>query len=774
MKKIIASFILFSFLILAFSLTAQQNPIDSLENALKNENIDSSKVKLYNELSALYRGRDNDKAFQYADSAIKLGEISDYKIGIAEAYKTAGILHFMSGEFDKAYETTNKSKEIYRTINNQNGVAACLVNTGIFNKNLGKIKKSIENYKNALNIYKEIEDKEGIAKTNFNLGNIFNQQGNYKNALDNYFESLKVFEEVDNKFMVAKLYSNIGIVYSDQNDNEKAIDNFNKALIIYAKLEDKKGVAEANNNIGNSYAENKEYSLAGDYYLKSLKLFKEIEFSPMIARLYYNLGDIKNKTKQFKKAKEYFDKSLEIYKKMNSPLGIALCYNGLGEYYYNKKDFKKASELLEKAKEISKKSDITISIEAVEWLSKTYAKKGNFKDAYNNHVLFKMYNDSIFNENNEKELTAMSMQYEYAKQEEIRKAKEKIEEENKRKIQAEKDKTNRITIIGLAIIGIAALIIAIISIFSYRRKQKANKLLAAQKQEIESKNTELEQSNEEILAQRDEIEDKNVLITEQRDIALKQKEEITSSIHYAQRIQNAILPDRKMFVNYISDYFIFFKPKDIVSGDFYWMTRIDTKLIVAAADCTGHGVPGAFMSMLGVTFLNEIVNRDKIIAPNEILNNLRTKVIDSLNQKGGETKDGMDIAISVIDTEKQEIQFSGAYNPLYIIPKDKKEVKIIKADRMPIGIYIKMDKKFTNNTIKYNKGDSIYLFSDGYIDQFGGKDERKLKSGKFQELLLKIQEKNMAEQKDILGEFLNQWKGDLDQLDDIIIIGMKL
>ncbi len=761
-------------LIIPLGINAQQNPVDSLLNEIDKTNADTSKVNLLNELANILKGRNNEQALDYAEQALILGKEIDYIQGIAAVYKTLGIIYFMFGEVDKAFESTELSREAYKSTDDKKGVAACYVNEGIFKRNFGEIEQSGDSFQKALEIYKEIDDKEGIAKTYLNIGNLFKIQGNLKTALDNYLQSLKFFEEVNDKYMVAQLYQNIGIVYSDQDDREKALDNYNRALDIFADLDEIRGIAEVNNNIGNNYADNKEYELAISYYQKSLKLFEEIGYTPMIAHTFYNLGDANNKIRNFDKAKEYFDKSLKIYESMNYGPGMALCYNGLGEYYYYLSEYEKAIGFLEKAKEISIETDIiTSSIDAVEWLSLNYEKIGEYKKAYENHVLFKKYNDSIFNENNEKAITALSMQYEFDKKEKIR----EVEEQKKEAIQKEKDKWNFIVKSGLSLLVILMLAIAVISVVNFRRKVKANRLLKAQKEEIEHQKVELEQSNEEVLAQRDEIEDKNILITEQRDIALKQKEEITDSIQYAQRIQEAVLPDKKIFTEDIEDYFIYFRPKDIVSGDFYWMTKVDDKLIVTAADCTGHGVPGAFMSMLGLTFLNEIVNKDKILVAGKILDRLRNKVIDSLHQKDRETKDGMDMAISIIDTEKQEIQFAGAYNPLYFIPAVKDgnyEINKIPADRMPIGIHLKMDDDFTNHVIKYNKGDSIYLFSDGYMDQFGGDEGRKLKSRKFQELLLKIQSKSMTEQKEILDQFLNKWKGDLDQLDDIIIIGMKL
>ncbi len=761
--------LIFLFPILGF---AQNNSIDSLKQAAEKSEIDTVKVQIYNKLSNMLKGRDNKQALFYAEKSLLLGKKSGYLKGVAQVYKTIGIINLFKGEIDSAFLYFDKSLKTFEKLGDKKGVAASYVNIGILNKNIGQIKESGDSYQKALETYKEINDNEGIAKTYLNLGNLFKLQGDMKTALDYYYKSLKFYENIDNKHSIAQLYQNIGIVYGELNDSEKAIENFNNALKIFNEIKDIKGIAEVNNNIGNTYLENEEYDLAVSYFEKSLTLFKEMGYTPKIARLYYNLGDANNNLKKYSAAKDYFDKSFEIYQNIGYAAGMALCYNGFGEYYYNIKNYKKATENLEKAKKLSLGVDLRTLSDAVEWLSKSYAKTADYKKAYENHVLFKQFNDSIFNDNNDKAITALSMQYEFDKKEKIR----EIEEKKKEALQKEKDKRDKLVKFALSAGILLMLIIAVILIRNYRRKVKANNLLTAQKNEIEHQKVELEHRNEEIQAQRDEIEDKNVLITEQRDIALKQKQEITDSIQYAQRIQEAVLPDKQMFVNDISDYFILFKPKDIVSGDFYWMTKADEKLIIVAADCTGHGVPGAFMSMLGVTFLNEIVNKDRVLQANEILNRLRNKVIESLHQKNRETKDGMDIAVSIIDPSKNEFQYAGAYNPIYMIPAgyENPEINKIAADRMPIGIHLKMDTDFTNHVIKYQKNDIIYMFSDGYMDQFGGEKGRKLKSKHFQELLVTIHKKPMPEQKELLDNFLAKWKGEREQLDDILVIGIKL
>jgi serine phosphatase RsbU (regulator of sigma subunit) len=260
----------------------------------------------------------------------------------------------------------------------------------------------------------------------------------------------------------------------------------------------------------------------------------------------------------------------------------------------------------------------------------------------------------------------------------------------------------------------------------------------------------------------------------------RQKKEITDSIHYAQRIQNAVLSSLKNIEKKIPEYFILLKPRDIVSGDFYWLSDTGRKIIIVAADCTGHGVPGAFMSMLGISFLNKIVNENKITEPNQILEKLREDVIQSLKQTGreGEQKDGMDMALCVIDFDSLTMEFAGAQNPLYLIRGN--ELIETKADRMPVAYYEQMSD-FTSHKITLKQGDCFYMFSDGYADQFGGPRGKKFKYKALKELLIRIKEKSMAEQKELLEKTIQDWATgpdrngrQYDQVDDILVVGIRI
>jgi serine phosphatase RsbU (regulator of sigma subunit) len=272
----------------------------------------------------------------------------------------------------------------------------------------------------------------------------------------------------------------------------------------------------------------------------------------------------------------------------------------------------------------------------------------------------------------------------------------------------------------------------------------------------------------------EKVQERTIQIRKQRDQIAHQNREITDSIQYAQRIQSAVLPNEEIINKLLSDYFILFKPRDIVSGDFYWINGQNNKVIVVAADCTGHGVPGAFMSMLGISLLNEIVQPEKKVSAAKILNELRKQIKTTLSQTGkvNETKDGMDLALAIIDYDHMKIYFSGAYNPLVHIRKG--EMNVYKGDKMPIGIHVGKEIDFSEKEIDIKKNDCIYMFSDGYADQFGGPDEKKFMSGKFKNLLQEINSRPMDEQKNILNNTIEEWKGNLQQVDDILIVGVRI
>jgi phosphoserine phosphatase RsbU/P len=294
-----------------------------------------------------------------------------------------------------------------------------------------------------------------------------------------------------------------------------------------------------------------------------------------------------------------------------------------------------------------------------------------------------------------------------------------------------------------------------------RLTEKFNMMIA----QLESYTYELEEK----------VKERTLKIEKQKEEIEEQKKHIMDSIHYARRIQNAILPSFQSIDVYLKDYFILYLPKDIVSGDFYWMEGVDGLCMIAAVDCTGHGVPGAFMSIVGFNQLNYSVSVKKARKASLIMDELNAGVINTLNENQNDTsiKDGMDMALCVFNFEEKKVEFAGANNPMVLIRDG--EVKIYRGDRFPIGVYEgSLPKPFTNNEIDIFAGDCIYLFSDGYPDQFGGPDGKKFMLKRFQELLREIHTLPMNQQKEVLVQKLNAWRGDNEQVDDILVIGIRV
>jgi serine phosphatase RsbU (regulator of sigma subunit) len=285
----------------------------------------------------------------------------------------------------------------------------------------------------------------------------------------------------------------------------------------------------------------------------------------------------------------------------------------------------------------------------------------------------------------------------------------------------------------------------------------------------------------EIEIQEFEIEEKNKRIQfqienelKQREIIIRKNKEIMADIRYASRIQQALLPKLDFISNSINEYFILHQPKNHVSGDFYWLTKRGDKKIIAVGDCTGHGISGGLMHMLGAVYLTQIVSKDNFESASDILDQLREHIINSLKQTGesGETQDGLDIALCIIDCDTRSLQFAGANNPLYII-RDNELIEI-KGNRMPVGIYLEFNSPFTNHVIELKENDQLYMFSDGYADQFGGPKGKKFRYKQFKELLLSNSHEPMAIQKEIINNVHDKWRGSLDQIDDILVFGLKI
>ena len=626
-------------------------------------------------------------------------------------------------------------------------------------------------------------------------------KGNYPEALNINIEALKTAESLKDKKLMSKCMIQISLSYQYQGP-----ENFQKALE-YAKMaltnienEEKSEITiNALFQIGRIYSDpicEAVFNIDSGQYYYSKCLVSALNFSSnsIIAEIYGSLGFLYIYKNDFDNALNIIKKALDIYVSENNETGKMLTYYRLAELYKNKNEYNLAEEYYFKSIELAVKTDfIDLTNNIYEGISGLYTQKGDFESAL---LYFKKSVDLKFKLYSEERVRAFA---DLEKKYESEKKEKEIAILNKDKLlnQKEIDKQKLVRNYLLILVGLI-LIVIIIGIYAYINKIKINKLLVFQKKQIEDKNFELNQQNEEICAQRDEIEAQRNEISKHRDLVVLQKEEIESSINYALRIQNAVLPSIEHLSMFLGDYFILFKPKDVVSGDFYWATIIKNWQIITVADCTGHGVPGAFMSMLGVSFLNEIVRKQEITKASDVLNHLRKSVVESLQQTGesGTQKDGMDMSIAVINIETNHLQWAGANNPLWIVSgltfdvsgsteneqtasannelqTTNNELFELKPDKMPIAIYERMDD-FTNHELQLNSGDIIYLLSDGYQDQFGGPNGKKFHSKNLKQLLIANCQLSMPEQKQILEKTLVDWIGDGEQIDDISILGIKI
>ncbi len=744
-------FLIFIFQFSASNIFAQD--LNKNRNRLYKNEIDSLLI-----ISEECRVNNSSLSLEIAKKAQILSYKNNDSLNLAKSLYAIGYSFYSSNNYDSAIYYFNKSFAINTKIDNKKGVAAALNRTGNSLRLKGDYEMALSKYVKALNINKYLNDTVETARTLTNLGTIYRLFGNYDKAINLHLDALKKYEVLNHKEGIAWSSLNIARLFKMMNNYEKALQYANNSLEIYTQIYKQTGsgtgITLCLKEKGLIYQKSGDYNKAIEYSKQVLDKNKIAHNKFGISNSLLNLGKIYYKINKYDTALYYLKETLEQKKALNDSLDLASTMRFLGKIYLNKANNRIAKNYLSNSLEIAIKQNLKEDIkESHLSLSEFYIVDKQYKKAIEH---FKAYSE-LKDELNSQKINELELQYKFdKKQKQIEFEQEKREVEQKLKLQRQKLYTS-IFIAGF----ILMLVLALYIYRNYKKKKQINFILRQQKEEIE--------------AQRDEIEAQRDMATEQRDKIIIQKNIITDSIEYARRIQNAILPQEKYINSILDKYFILNKPQNIVSGDFYWLSQKDNKIIIVVADCTGHGVPGAFMSMLGVSFLNEIVNKDNASQANEILELLRKRVIETLHQTYGilGSKDGMDIAVCIIDKNNMSLQYSGAHNPIYLINNNK--LLEYKADKMPIGIHaIKVVKAFTNNEIKIRKGDMLYLFSDGYTDQFGGEKGLRFRQASFKKVLLEIHKKNPEEQKLILDQTLKNWQGDYKQIDDIMILGLQL
>ena len=750
--------------------------VDSLRSTLSLTD-DTNRVNTLNDIAYEYTAEFPDSAIYYAEKALVLSEKLNFISGQIAAYNYLGLAEYYKNNYEKAIEYYNSVIELSRKSGN-------------------KLKEAIANN---------------------NIGLAYDDRADYKNALEYYLKGLSLVEKIGNKRLIANITNNVGLIYQNQGNYDKALEYHQYSLKLKQEIKSNpKMIANSLANIALTFKLKKEYDKSLEYNLKALDIRRSVDDKSGISLSLINIGSAYEAQEMFDKATRYFEEALDIKKQMPDRYGLALALLNVGFNKCNRKlyaeGFSVINEGLNVAKQIGAKDLISSSYEM---LSYTYRQKKDFENAFKYQSLYITMKDSILNAESTKQINELQVKYEDVKKKSeillLNKDKELQQVEIKRQTTR-----NYALMFGVVLLSILLLLIY----KSYHDKKKANLILqklnnevSKQKQQIEEKNHELSQQNEEITAQRDEIEAQRDTVTNQKMQIEKIHKDLTDSINYAKKIQEAVLPKSEILENNNKEHFILYKPKSVVSGDFYWFFNQNNKLYITVADCTGHGVPGGFMSMLGISFLNEIISTNTEISAASMLNEMRRYIVNSLQQEDilssagtgkNNVKDGMDMALVIIDQAKNKIQFAGANNPLYVIarseaskqslsgkvksPKgiassrsigirdDEEELYELKGDKMPISIHVSMDE-FTNQEIEVESGDMIYLFSDGYADQFGGEKNKKFMYKRFKELLTSVSSKPLDEQNTILSKTIEEWKNTgytKEQTDDITVIGIKI
>jgi serine phosphatase RsbU (regulator of sigma subunit) len=642
--------------------------------------------------------------------------------------------------------------------------ATALNNMGYEQQYIHNDLKAAKNYyRQADTLYRAINNYGGVGVIINNLAYISQHEGNLQEAIDLYVEAGKMFEKENQPLGLTSIYINLGDIYFQNDELNNAEAFFKKALVYAQKTKQETVIANVYNQLAAVASQKKDTKTAIDYYMKGYAIYEKNKvYSRMalmktgLANAYYYLKD----TQQYIKCvTDAYQASL-----MSTDVQIkAKVYNKVVSMYIFQKDLKKAAVFADSAYMFSRQINYPELIsDAALNLSVVFRKQGNYMKAYDYLQEYLRINDSIHTNAIRNKIIKSQYQLEYNKKE----IELKADQEKKDAIrQAEKRQQQLILfIVSVALLAIA--VFGFIAFLNYRKTKKANLIIENQKLEVELKNEE---------------------ITRQKELVDEKQKEIIDSINYAKRIQQAVLTGDDVWRKISKDYFILFKPKDIVSGDFYWAYNTpNNRSVFALADCTGHGVPGGFMSMLGNSFLNEIVVENKIFKANEILNKLRSKIIHALEQKGqAEQKDGMDISLCVWNKIDNTLEFAGANNPLWLVRtlspfegggRRTGDVELIeyKADKMPIGTYLETEVPFSSVTIQLQAGDIIYLTTDGYADQFGGDKGKKFKYKPMVETILRHSGEAMDLQKENLEKAHEAWKAGHEQVDDVCVIGIRV
>lgn len=636
-----------------------------------------------------------------------------------------------------------------------------------FNKRLndiidnGDYKLADEKADSLLKVSTKLSYKEGMADAYNYKGVINRDQSNLKEALDNYLIALPLFEELKKNGKVAGIQNNIGLIYAEIKEYKTALAYYFKAVKINLHnrarnvdesdvmgMEDKVraniNLAINYNNIATCYQKLNQPVSAQTYLNKSLEIRKAENDTIGMAMAYHNIGLNYQLEKKPDSAIIFFNLSLDYLKGMSENIGHAYNYLELGNTFLLQGRLKEAKKYLLSSLRIADKSDLEgVKVENYKYLSKLYAMEKDFKNAFYYQDLFLNSKEKIESDESKNEILKKELEYDFHKKQEL----QRLEAKNQKAISDAEIRSQK-KLITYAIVGLVILSgLVLIVLRSNNQKRKANFIISKQKEIVEHKN-----------------------------------KEIVDSINYAKYIQNALLPSNKVISELPVACAVLYRPKDIVSGDFYWIHQPKNKpdtMYIAAVDCTGHGVPGAMVSVVGNNGLNRCVEEFGLTETGQILDKLSELVEETFEKSGNELNDGMDISLLRLTLKNSEhsgnfeLQWSGANNPLWYIKSESGIIEELKADKQPIGKFIQKNN-FTTHEINLDRQSKVYLFTDGFADQFGGQKGKKFKYKQLEKLFINTNHLSPADQINQIEKEFVHWKGEAEQVDDVCIISLYL
>lgn len=708
--------------------------IDSLLSVINEEKKDTITVNQLNDLAYEYHfiGKKN-QSLKYINKALSLARELDWNKGRGKAFSLLGSLHYSKSEYDSAITFFERSIAIADSFNLKSLKASVLVNLSNVYSEKSEFSKALSKLFEGLKIIEELNDEERVGGTLINIGIVFFYQGEYDTAMQYYERASHIFKNNRDYKNLSFAYNNMAGIYAYKGKFTKALFFYRETANYKAEYNDFDGLCIAYQNIAqiSNYLSN--------FSEDSLRSFQDI----------YKYADLNNlKASLQDTARSYLKKSVKIARETNSPYNIMQGLSTLGSIYVLNDEYDKGLKSFKDALKMAIELDVKQNISDIyNHIFEVYLKIGKYDSALHYNILRENLKDSIYSVQKQQEIGRQKAQYTYEKKQAL----QEVEYQKQLALDKEELKRQRLAQVFLASIIIIVLIVSIVIYRALRISRKRKKEIEDQKMIIEKKNL-----------------------------------ETLSSIRYASRIQNALLKEEETLVPILPKHFVFFEPRDIVSGDFYWSVKQDDWWYLAVADCTGHGVPGAFLTMLGTAYLNEIISTEIHIPPDLILNQLREKIVSQLSQSEDieDSKDGMDISIIAINLKTLKAEWAGANNPIYIVRKKRDEdIEImenenavlaeIKGDKQPIG-YSSIQKPFTKHHINFKKGELFYLISDGFPDQFGGPRNKKYRYKPLKQLILNISDSDITKQKEIISKEFHKWKGNQEQIDDVCILGVRI